>query len=176
MLNMRINKQPLWYALYNGQEELLDRDDDGNIIYDEIDGEDIPRASGHWALKYQVPVQFFGNINSGNVGEAIARPYGISLASSEAILCMRKGELPIDEQTLIWYQHPPDITYLPLDTPEDDERLIFSEDNVVVKQKSEYAIFNPKTADYRVRRVPPCLNEIIYLLQRQDNNGESEDN
>lgn len=147
MRQMAKNRQKLWYALYVDQQETIATDEEGNVIYDEIDGEQVARTTGHWEPTYAKPVLFYGNINSGNVGEAIARSYGLSLAASEAVLCMRKGELPINEQTLIWYQNAP----------------TYNEDGTV----------NYETADYRVKRVPPCLDEIIYLLGRLDNNVAS---
>lgn len=172
MMNMRINKQPLWYALYEGQEETFATDDEGDIIYDDIDGEQVPRTTGHWVSKYAVPVKFYGNINSGNVGEAQARSFGLSLADSEAVLCMKKGELPINEHTLIWYQNPPEIEYVSSTMlTELDSVIITVETGEDAETATRYAKFNPETADYRVKRVPPCLNEVIYLLGRLDNSN-----
>lgn len=173
MRQMRIDKQELWYALYKGQEEQLATDEEGNIIYDDIDGEQVPRTTGHWVQTYYTPVKFYGNINSGNVGEAVARSYGLSLASGEAVLCMRKGELPIDEQTLIWYQNKPDVVYAPLTIIAQNGMALVNSDGEDLQTSQDFACFDPNTADYRVKRVPPCLDEIIYLLGRLDNNASS---
>lgn len=148
MLNMAVDKQVLYYAMQNSEQvPIYETDAEGNVIYDEIDGEQVPRETGNWRVTYQAPVKFYGNINSGNVGETVARAYGVSTGDFEAVLCMRKGELPINERSLIWYKNEP--SYL--------------QDGSV----------DPKSADYRVKRVPPCLNEIIYLLGKLDNNDET---
>lgn len=173
MRQMRIDKQELWYALYRGQEEQLATDEEGTIIYDDIDGEQVPRTTGHWVQTYYTPVKFYGNINSGNVGEAVARSYGLSLASGEAVLCMRKGELPIDEQTLIWYQNKPEITSVPYQIVDESGVIIVTEDGQHLQTDQGFATFDASTADYRIKRVPPCLDEIIYLLGRLDNNAST---
>lgn len=145
MRQMAKNRQRMWYALYEGQGEVYETDSNGDIVYEEIDGDQVPVVKG-WGTNYSNPVMFYGNINSGNVGVSIARAYGVSIGDFEAVLCMRKGELPIDELSLIWYNNEPQ----------------FNADGSV----------NPDSADYKVKRVPPCLDEIIYLLGRLDNNGE----
>lgn len=153
MINMQVNKQPLYYALQKSEQvPIYETDDEGNVIYDEIDGETVPRESGKSESRYEDPVKFYGNINSGNVGESVARAYGVSTGNYEAVLCMHRGELPINERSLIWYETPPKF----------------------IQDGSEQYV-DPKSADYQVKRVPPCLDEIIYLLGRLDNNGENED-
>lgn len=147
MLQLQINKQKLYYSMQGETVPVYEKDENGEIIYDEIDGEQVPRLTGDWQTQYQKPVMFYGNINSGNVGEARARAYGLSLNGYEAILCMRKGELPINEKTLIWYQTVP----------------TFLEDVTV----------NPQSADYQVKRCPPCLDEIVYLLKRLDSDQDA---
>lgn len=139
----RKNKQRLFYALVDKTVPIYAKDSDGDIIYDEIDGEQVPRETGSYETLYKYPVEFYGNINSGNKGEAVAKAYGVSVGDFEAVLCAVKGELPIDEKTLIWYSKEP----------------LMRSDGYV----------DTKTADYAVKRVPPCLKEIVYLLRRLDN-------
>ncbi len=43
------NQQKLWYSTYADQITIYERDSDGNIIYDEIDGELIPRIKSERA-------------------------------------------------------------------------------------------------------------------------------
>lgn len=141
------NKQKLYYALVSGdQQPIYQTDDDGNIVYQEIDGEQVPVETGDWETPYDLPVQFYGNINTGNAGYTIARAYGISSGNFDAVLCMRKGELPIDVTSLIWYDREP-----------------------VIRANGTV---DPKSANYSVRRIPPCLDEICYLLRKVDANGE----
>lgn len=173
MRHLAKNKQKLWYALYIGQEEVFEVDDNGDIVYDEIDGERVPRTTGRWVSTYERPVAFYGNINSGNVGEAVARSYGLSLAASEAILCMRKGELPIDEHALIWYQREPQVIQKPISLlDESGDALVVEQNGEVIIANQMASVVVPESADYCVKRVPPCLDEIIYLLGRLDNATE----
>lgn len=147
MRQMWQNKQKLYYAIPAGEQQpVYERDEDGNIIYQTIDGEEVPKETGIWETPYSEPVPFYGNINSGNTGYAIARAYGISTGNFDAVLCMRKGEIPIDVTSLIWYNKEP----------------VFRKDGTV----------DPGSANYSVRRVPPCLDEIIYLLRKVDSNVE----
>lgn len=143
------NKQKMYYALVAGdQVPVYQRDEEGNIIYQEIDGDQVPVETGDWETPYQTPVVFYGNINSGNAGYTIARAYGISSGNFDAVLCLRKGEVPLEVTTLIWY----------------DKEPVIRQDGTV----------DPKSANYSVRRIPPCLDEIIYLLRKVDSN-EDED-
>ena len=147
MRQMQKNKQKLYYALaYDEQVPVYETDEDGKVIYEEVDGEMVPKESGLWETPYHDPVLFYGNINTGNVGYAIARAYGISSGNFDAVLCLRKGEQPIKLTTLIWYEREPS----------------YRADGSV----------DPKSANYSVRRIPPCLDEICYILRRVDSNEE----
>lgn len=147
MRQMWKNKQVMYYAVPNGdQQPIYERDENGDIVYMEIDGDSVPVETGQWETPYTYPVKFYGNINSGNTGYAIARAYGISSGNFDAVLCMRKGEIPIDVSSLIWYDKVP----------------VIRADNTV----------DPGSANYSVRRVPPCLDEVIYLLRKVDSNDD----
>lgn len=149
MRQMWKNKQKLYYALVAGdQVPVYQTDDEGNTIYQEVDGEQVPVETGLWETPYSAPVEFYGNINSGNVGYTIARAYGISSGNFDAVLCMRKDEVPLEVTTLIWYDREP----------------TYRQDGSV----------DPKSANYTVRRIPPCLDEICYLLRKVDSNEENE--
>ena len=137
------NKQKLYYALVAGdQVPIYERDENGDIVYEIIDSELVAKETGEWETLYTNPVRFYGNINTGNTGYTIARAYGISSGNFDAVLCMRKGEIPIDVTSLIWYEREP-------------------------RYRSDGTV-DPKSANYSVRRVPPCLDEICYLLRRVD--------
>lgn len=41
MRSLKKNKKPFYYATYNAEKKVYDRDEDGNIKYIEIDGEKI---------------------------------------------------------------------------------------------------------------------------------------
>ena len=147
MRQVKKNKQRLFYALVAGdQQPVYERDGNGDIVYEEIDGDQVPVETGLWETPYHKPVEFFGNINTGNVGYTIARAYGISSGNFDAVLCLRKGEIPLEVTSLIWY----------------DKEPVFRDDGTV----------DPKSANYSVRRIPPCLDEICYLLRKVDSNDE----
>jgi len=141
MRTCRKNKQRLMYALYKGVAEpeiVTDRDgnpmfdDDGNYIYDSSSTSDI---------LYDDPVPFFGNIAfSKGSGEADGEAYGISLSEYDSTLIMIKGEIPINETSLIFKDS----------TPEYDDNGNLLRDS----------------ADFTVIKVQPSLNTIIYLLKR----------
>ena len=150
MRQMRKNKQKLYYALVAGdQVPVYETDENGNIVYQTVDGEQVPKETGIWETPYKAPVVFYGNINTGNVGYTVARAYGISSGNFDAVLCMRKGEIPLDVTSLIWY----------------DKEPVYRADGSV----------DPGSANYSVRRIPPCLDEICYLLRKVDSNAPDED-
>jgi hypothetical protein len=98
------NKTDLWYSLYKESEVVYLTDENGDIIYQEIDGEEVPIETGHKAPHYEKPVSFKGYIQyRGGISEA--EPYGVNLDYTH-MLIMRDGELPIDETSLIYTKEP----------------------------------------------------------------------
>ena len=133
------NKQVLYYSLHGEREPIYAKDKDGNIIYDTLpDGRTVPRETGEKTNGYQEPVKFYGNIARGS-GVAEAAPYGTDLSMYDAILYAPKDLIPLEEMCLLWYQHEP-----------------------VIKPNGEV---DETSADYRVKRIPPCLDEVVYLLE-----------
>lgn len=131
------NKQVLYYSLRGEREPIYAKDENGNIIYDTMpNGKSVARKTGEENNGYAEPVKFYGNIARG-AGMADTMPYGIDLSGYDALLYVPKNLLPLTEETLIWYQSEP----------------------VVKDGKVDVA-----TADYRVKRVPPSLDETVYLL------------
>ena len=129
----RINQRALWYSNINESDVSYVRDEDGNIIYEEIEGEQVPLENGGSTEKYTQPAKFFGTIqNAGGQYEAAA--YGVSVGSYSAVLLDIDGALPIKEMSLIYLHDPED----------------------------------GGGAEYRVVRKPLALNQIVYLLQRNE--------
>lgn len=139
------NKRKMYYSLFSSKSMVYATDSDGNIIYDEIDGVSVARKTGSYTSGYNTPVEFNGNI-TGKGGVANPVEYGTSL-DYDATLTMTKDEIPITENSLIWYENEPSY---------DDDG------NVDIK-----------TANYRVKRVPPSLNDVVYLLERLTNGKET---
>lgn len=142
---LKKNKQKLYYALLIGEEPIYKLDAHGNKIVDWTDtetGEVHYVEAGGSRLIYSAPVSFMGNIAmSGSDVDRVE--YGVSEAKYEAVLAMTKGELPITETSLLWYQTTP-TTY--------------------VEDEKTYA--DGSTADYRVLKVSPSINEDRYILDK----------
>lgn len=135
------NKQNLKYALQVGEVPIYERDEDGNIVYIEIDGKRVPVETGETEIGYANPIDFRGNIAMSG-GEAEAKSFGVDISEYDAILLMEKDRIPIDETSLLW--HTSEVKYV-------------DEQNTVVDRKS---------ADYSIKRVQPSLNFTRYLLKR----------
>ncbi len=133
------NKRKMFYALQLESNPVYETDDEGNVIFAEVDGEEVPVETGDHNTVYADPVGFRANIH-GAGGEAEAEAYGVSLGSYDAVLYSTVKSLPITETSLIWVDTEPQ----------------FDENEVLI----------PESADYKVKRVPPSLNEIVYLLER----------
>lgn len=140
MRTLRKNTQRLWYSLQGKQQPIYEKDASGNIIYDTMpDGTQVPRETGELTNGYTYPVEFRANLSASG-GQAQDAAYGVDLSAYDAVLYSIKGNLPINELSLIWANNEP--------------RMI------------DETTPDPESADYVVRRVPPCLNEIVYLLER----------
>lgn len=135
------NKQNLKYALQVGEVPIYERDEDGNIIYIEVDGQKVPVETGETEVGYSNPIDFRGNIAMSG-GEAEAKSFGVDISEYDAVLLMEKDRIPIDETSLIW--HTSKVRYI-------------AEQNTIVDKKS---------ADYSIKRVQPSLNFTRYLLER----------
>lgn len=121
------------------------------LLYSDLikvsDGKETFENTDESIESYTTPQEFYGNIHSSG-GQAEARYYGLSAADYDAVLYVPKGEKVLKETSLIWYNSKPSF----LDA-----------------EKTE---IDPKSADYKVIRVPPCLDERVYLLERVNKRGE----
>lgn len=137
MRALRKNMQKMWYSLYESDKQSYKRDKDGEIVYVTIDGDAVPVENAERKVGYSKPIEFWANI-AGNRGEAQAAAFGVSVGDYDATLYFPKGKFPIDEHSLIWYDHEPDLN----------------------------AEVTPDTADFTVARKPICLDEAVFLLKR----------
>ena len=134
------NKVKLLYSLQGENIPIYETDDEGNIVYEEIDGEQIPVETGDSFTGYQTPVIFYGNL-SFYTGWNYPGVWGVTLNNADAILLMDKNELPIDETSRIWFQSEP------------------------VYKDEEHTIVDPDSADFSVSRIIPSLNCVRYVLK-----------
>lgn len=106
------NKQWIWYALNLGEEPVYATDENGDIIYDTIDGEQVPRDTGSKTQTYSEPVKFLANIvwsrngRADAYGQAKREPFGVSVEDYDATIITGKGETPIRETSVIWVEEP----------------------------------------------------------------------
>lgn len=143
MRNLKKNQQRLQYATYSDQITIYERDEDGNIIYVDIDGEQVPSIAGEIA-GYNEPVIFFANIAMSG-GESEAKEYGVNQTDYEAVIVTTDKSLPIDELSLIWHTTEP----------------VLNADGLV----------DADSADYKVIAVKPSLNGMKYLLKKLPKGG-----
>ena len=133
--------QPMKYALQEGRVPIYERDENGDIVYIEVDGEKIPVETGEYETGYSAPVDFMGNISMSG-GEAEAKEFGMDIGDFDAVIVLEKDAIHITETSIIWHTSP-------------------------VKYKDEQnTIVDSKSADYAVKRVSPSLNFTKVLLQR----------
>ena len=138
---LRKNMQPMKYSLQDGRVPIYERDENGDIVYIEVDGQKIPVETGEYDTGYSAPVDFMGNISMSG-GEAEAKEFGMDIGDFDAVIVLEKDAIPITETSIIWYTSP-------------------------VKYKDEQnTIVDSKSADYAVKRVSPSLNFTKVLLQR----------
>lgn len=129
------------YSLQDGRVPIYERDENGDIVYIEVDGNKVPVETGEYETGYSDPVDFMGNISMSG-GEAEAKEFGMDIGDFDAVIVLEKDVIPITETSIIWHTSP-------------------------VKYKDEQnTIVDSKSADYAVKRVSPSLNFTKVLLQR----------
>lgn len=138
---MQRNKQKMYYALLEGEVPIYEKDEDDNIVYDVIDGVEVPVETGETELQYSKPVVFCANFSASG-GESEAVEFGIDVSQYDAIIITSKGALPITETSLIW------------------------KESTVGYKDIKKTIIDENTADYKVKKISPSLNQTKYLLER----------
>lgn len=121
------NKQRLKYALYSGSEREITKNSGGTIIY-----------TGEYEPVYNHHVEFLANLSFSG-GESQAQEFGIDLSQYDATLICMRGQIPIDETSLIFHTSEPEY---------------------------DGNFLNPKSADYTVSKHIPSLNYDKYILKR----------
>ncbi len=106
MRDCKKNLRKLQYATYNKNIEVYKKDSDGNIIYTNIDGEQIPVIVSTMA-GYNNPISFEANISAGK-GQADIEVFGNNVDFSH-VISTTDTTLPIDTLTRIWYENEPNF-------------------------------------------------------------------
>lgn len=139
---LRKNMQQMKYSLQDGRVPIYERDENGDIVYIEVDGEKIPVETGEYETGYSAPVDFMGNINN-KLAEVLIKNFGIDDTTNYAQIVVEKDALPIKNGSVIWKKS--EVKY------KDESKTIVDE----------------KSADYLVKGVADeGQSEDLYLLQR----------
>lgn len=141
MRSLNKNQKKLWYSTYADQIVIYETDGAGSIIYDDIDGKQVPRIKAERA-GYNNPVPFYANISAAK-GTSDAEVFGVALDYTKTI-STTDMTLPISETSLIWFETEPVI------------------ENGVVDESS---------ADYSVVAVARSLNNVVYALKKRAKGG-----
>ena len=154
MRTLRKNRQAMYYSLQLETKPKYATDDDGNIIYEVVDGEKIPIETGETEEVYSEPIKIFGNITS-QLHNAIVRAFGSDDSANYAVLLVDKNKYPsIVSGARIWKKSE-------------------------VKYKDLYkTIVDESSADYVVRGVlDEVLHNDAYYLQKLNHevDGNAED-
>lgn len=87
------NKCTFFYALHNGQTELID---------------EYGNATGQYKVAYTDPVETKGNISAAQ-GEMQTRQFGES-ETYDKVIVLDDPNVPIDEYSILWVDSQPELT------------------------------------------------------------------
>lgn len=138
MRSLKKNMQRLYYSLYSDEITIYQRDENGEIVYVEVDGERIPSIFGVMA-GYSEPVEFYANISAGR-GNSQDAPFGSDVDYTRTISTCDMT-CPLDELSIIWIEREPQ----------------YNADGTV----------DSDSADYKVAAYPAKgLNNIVYAIKK----------
>lgn len=142
MRDIRKNKWiNLYIGLYQEERPIYEKDEQGNIIYTDIEGIQTPIEIGTIPGGYKViPVPIETNLAMSG-GDAEALEYGVTTADYSARFTTTDKSLPITETSLMW-------EILPL--------------------LDENGMADSTTADWKVVKVSRSQEEVAYLLDKKN--------
>lgn len=141
MRTLARDKQMLLYSLQGAPTPIYEKNPDGTIRYEEIDGELVPIETGETEITYTKPKKFYASFSMSG-SDTTEKVFGIDVSGYDATLIVAKGYVPLTETSLIWFENEP--KYLDI----------------------EDIIPDPKSADYKVVKVVNSLNFTRFALQR----------
>lgn len=142
MRSLKKNQQKLWYSTYSKEIKLYQRDENGNIVYMDIDGIQEPVEIGTKA-GYNNPVSFYANISAAK-GTSDSEVFGVSLDYTKTISTCDMT-LPISETSLLWFETEPR----------------YNADGTV----------DSSSADYAVVAIARSLNNVVYAIKKLAKEG-----
>ena len=105
MRQPRRDKVNMFYSLFSQSTPEYETDENGNIVYTEIDGQMIPNQVGEETPTYTTPVQFKASISS-ELNEMHIKSYGVDQSSIYSEIVTEKNLVPIKVGSLIWVKSP----------------------------------------------------------------------
>lgn len=138
MRSLKKNMQRLFYSLYSEEITIYQHDENGDIVYVEVDGERIPVVISTMA-GFSNPVEFHASISAGK-GNAQESVFGSDVDYTRTI-STTDMTCPIDELSRIWIESEPQ----------------YNPDGTV----------NADSADYKVAAYPARgVNNIVYAIKK----------
>lgn len=95
------DKQNMYYSNFVGTQKEYQTDDEGNIVYVDIDGVQTPIETGIVSEIYDTPLAFRSSISS-SLNEMHIKSWGVDQSSIYSELCVPKGYLPLKIGAIIW--------------------------------------------------------------------------
>lgn len=142
MRTLNKNKQVLYYSNQTSDKTpIYATNPDGTIKTVVVDGVSTQVITGYTDKGYTLPQQFEGNIALSG-GEVVNVEFGVDESAYDAILVLNKDEIDISETSFIWAESEPQY------------------------KDVKKTIVDPYSADYRVTRVSPSLNQSKFLLAK----------
>lgn len=138
MRTLSKNKQKLKYALFNNVIEEYETDINDNIVYVEVDGEQIPVIKNKKTV-YGDLVDFKANISTSGSGDVNVTEYGLDKGDYNAVILAGINQFPFDEKTLIFQTSDP----------------LYDDDGYL----------RPESADYNIIAIKYSLNQVKYILK-----------
>lgn len=151
MRTAKKNKVKLLYSLQGENVPIYEVDGEGDIVYEEVEGVNVPVETGDSFTGYEEPIEFFGNL-SFYTGWNYPGVWGVTLNNADAILLMDKNELPIDETSRIWFKSEPTTKTVKVYNTETGEM-------------TDRTVTDADSADFSVSRIIPSLNVVRYVLK-----------
>lgn len=107
MRSAKSNQKTIYYATYRESTPIYETDDEGNIVYIEIDGQQVPVEIGTSEAGYSNPIKLKACVSAGK-GDSDKQPFGIDVQYSKVISTTNMN-LPIDVGTRIWVDIAPNL-------------------------------------------------------------------
>ena len=91
----------MYYSNFIGTQKEYQKDDEGNIVYEDIDGVETPVETGNESQIFDTPTEFRASISS-SLNEMHIKSWGCDQSSIYSEIVCPKGYLPLKIGAIIW--------------------------------------------------------------------------